>query len=259
MTIGRVQSGLDRIRKFLEKKGHLSAGVSARRGDYDQADNALPLVVEVTEGPRVVVAVTGAKFSKRDLKRIIPVYQEGSVDTDLLEEGKRNIREKLEREGYFDATVDYAVVSREVQGGKTGWKGSEEVITYTVQRGMRHQLTQIVFNGNRYFGTNLLRSRLTISPTSMFTRPRFSRRLMEGDAQSIKNLYISNGFLSAKVDAQVDEVTKGKRGGLIVKFNIEEGKQTLVSGLQDSRSACLLRRGNPRKTWLAPWATVFGR
>jgi len=231
LTIGRVQSGLERIRKFLEKTGHLSAGVSARRGEYEEADNTLPLVLEVTEGPRVIVAVTGAKFSRRDLKKIIPVYQEGSVDTDLLEEGKRNIREKLEREGYFDATVEYAVASHEVQGSKAGWKGSEEVITYAVQRGTRHQLTQIVFNGNRYFSTDLLKSRLTISPTSLFTRPRFSRRLMEGDAQSIKNLYSSNGFLSAKVDAQVDEVTKGKSGGLIVKFNIEEGKQTLVSSL----------------------------
>lgn len=232
LTIGRVQSGMDRIRKFLEKRGHLSAGVSARRGEYDPADNTLALVVEVTEGPRVTVTIAGAKFSKRDLKKIIPVYQEGSVDTDLLEEGKHNIRERMEREGYFDAAVNYTVASREVEGGKTGWKGSEEVITYTVQRGSRHQLTQILIAGNHYFSSDLLKGRLTITPTTFFTRPRFSRRLMEVDALSMKNLYLSNGFLSAKVDAQVDEVTKGKRGGLIVRFTIEEGKQTLVSSLQ---------------------------
>ena len=40
--------------------------------------------------------MTGAKFSKGELKRLIPVYQEGAVDTDLLEEGKRNLRERLE-------------------------------------------------------------------------------------------------------------------------------------------------------------------
>ena len=232
LTIGRVQSGLQRIRKFLEKTGHLSAGVSSRRGEYDPSDNTLSLVVEVTEGPRVQVLVTGAKFSKGDLKKMVPVYQEGSVDTDLLEEGKRNIRERMEREGYFDANVDYTAASREVAGGKTGWKGSEEVITYTVQRGMRHQLTQIEIHGNRYFSTGLLKSRLTITPTTLFTRPRFSRRLMEADALSMKNLYISNGFLSVKVEATADETSKGKTGGLIARFNIEEGKQTLVSSLQ---------------------------
>jgi outer membrane protein assembly factor BamA len=232
LTIGKVQSGLDRIRKFLEKSGHLSAGVSARRGDFDPADNTLPLVLEVTEGPRVKVTIAGAKFSSGDLKKMIPVYQEGSVDTDLLEEGKRNIRERMEREGYFDATVNYAVTSREVEAGQAGWKGSEEVITYTVQRGMRHQLRQIVISGNRYFGTSVLKAQLTITPASLFTRARFSRRLMEADAASMRNLYLSSGFLSAKVDAQVDEVTKGKSGGLVVHFNIDEGRQTLVSSLE---------------------------
>ena len=97
------------------------------------------------------------------------------------------------------------MISHEVAGTKSGWKGSEELITYTVERGTRHQLTHIGFSGNHYFGTDLLKSRLTISTTSLFTHPRFSRRLMESDALSMKNLYISNGFLSATVDAQVTE------------------------------------------------------
>src|SRR5215831_12333343 len=43
LTTARVQSGLERIRKFLEKTGHLSAGVSARRGEYDSEGNSVPL------------------------------------------------------------------------------------------------------------------------------------------------------------------------------------------------------------------------
>ena len=231
LTIAKVQSGTERIRKFLEKKGHLSARVSVRRGELDAATNTLPLTLEVSEGPRVRVALVGAKLSGRDLKKMIPVYQEGSVDADLLEEGRRNIRERMEREGYFDAKVDYAVAARDVEGAKSGKKGTEEVITYTVQKGSRHQLSRIEFKGNRYFSTDLLKSRLTISTVSLFTRPRFSRRLMEADALSMKNLYISNGFLSAKVDGQVEEATGKKGGDLNVHFNIEEGKQTLVSSL----------------------------
>ncbi|HEV2103966.1 MAG TPA: POTRA domain-containing protein [Candidatus Acidoferrum sp.] len=230
LTIAKVQSGTERIRKFLEKKGHLSARVSVRRGEFDSTTGAIPLTLEITEGPRVRVALVGAKLSGRDLKKMIPVYQEGSVDTDLLEEGRRNIRERMEREGYFDAKVDYAVAARDVESA--GKKTSEEIITYTVQRGSRHQLSRIEFNGNRYFSTDLLKSRLTISTVSLFTRPRFSRRLMDADALSMKNLYISNGFLSARVDGQVEETTGKKGGDLIVHFNIEEGKQTLVSSLQ---------------------------
>jgi outer membrane protein insertion porin family len=232
LTIAKAQAGTARIRKFLEKSGHLSARVSVRRGEFDAAGNTLPLTIEVTEGPRVLVAVTGVKFSKRELKKIIPVYQEGAVDTDLLEEGKRNIRERMEREGYFDAKVDYTTAVRDVQAGRTGWQGSEETITYTVDRGSRHQLSRIEFSGNHYFSNELLKSRLAISTVSLFTRPHFSRRLLESDASSMKDLYVSNGFLSATVDGQVEEVNKGKGGDLIVHFNITEGKQTLVSSLQ---------------------------
>src|SRR5467141_4769946 len=97
ITSARLQRGTDRIRKYLAKKEHLSGRAAVRRGSYDSAKNTIPLEVEVTEGPRVKITLTGAKFSKGELKKLIPIYQEGAVDTDLLEEGKRNVRERLER------------------------------------------------------------------------------------------------------------------------------------------------------------------
>src|SRR5580693_7614510 len=115
LTVARVQSSSERLRKFLEKKGHLSARVSVRRGEYNAATNTIPLTVEVSEGPRVLVVIEGAKISKGDLKKLIPIYQEGSVDTDLLEEGKRNLRERMERSGYFDARVEYSVNARDIE------------------------------------------------------------------------------------------------------------------------------------------------
>src|SRR5271169_1643711 len=115
VTTARIRRGTDRIRKFLVKKGRLSARASVRRGEYDAAKNTVPLMLEVTEGPQVQLAVTGAKFSNSELKRLVPVYQEGAVDADLLEEGKRNIRERLERDGYFDAQVSYTTETKEVQ------------------------------------------------------------------------------------------------------------------------------------------------
>jgi len=231
LTVTRVQQGTERIRKYLEKRGHLSARVSVRRGEYSAQGNTLPLTLEVTEGPRVLVEVVGAKFSKGTLKKLVPVFQEGSVDTDLLEEGKRNLRERLEREGYFDATVDYAKAEREVGGKKSDWKGSEEVITYTVNRGDLHKLLRIEFSGNRYFSTSLLRSRLNIAPSSFEIRARFSRRLLDSDVLSMQSLYAANGFLSANVEGKIQDDFQGRRGDLVIRFVIQEGKQTLVSSL----------------------------
>jgi outer membrane protein insertion porin family len=231
VTSARILRGTDRIRKFLVKKGRLSARAAVRRGDYNAAKNTVPLGLEVTEGPQVQLAVTGAKFSKGDLKRLVPVYQEGAVDTDLLEEGKRNLRERLERDGYFDAQVNYTTETKEVQGKEQKYKGTEEVITYHIERGERHKLVGIEIAGNHYFSTELLRSRLLVYGAAFGSRGRFSRRLIEADAESMHGLYDANGFLNAKVDGQILDNYKGKKGDTYVRFAIQEGEQTRVASL----------------------------
>src|SRR6266852_2350296 len=126
ITSAKLQRGRGRIRKYLVKKGHLSGRAAVRRGNYDAAKKTVPLDLEVAEGPRVKVNLTGAKFSNGDLKKLIPIYQEGAVDTDLLEEGKRNVRERLERQGYFDAEVTYTTAVHEGKSGGGAARGTEE-------------------------------------------------------------------------------------------------------------------------------------
>jgi outer membrane protein insertion porin family len=231
LTSARVQRGTGRIRKFLVKKGHLSARATVSRGAYDAAKNTVPLQIEVTEGPRVQVAVVGARFSGRELKRLIPVYQEGAVDADLLEEGKRNLSERLERQAYFDAKVNYAIETREVKRSSGGGQSTEQVITYRIERGERHKLVGIEITGNRYFDTELLRSRLQIFGGAFGSRGRFSRRLVESDAQSMHGLYQANGFLDAKVEGQIQDNYQGKEGNIFVRFQVLEGAQTRVASL----------------------------
>ncbi|MDP9337387.1 MAG: BamA/TamA family outer membrane protein [Acidobacteriota bacterium] len=232
ITSARLLSGTDRIRKFLVKRGDLLARAVVRRGAYDAGSNTIPLNLEVSQGPRVKLMVSGAKFSKGELRRLVPVYQEGAVDADLLEEGKRNLRERLEREGYFDSSVDYTTATRGTAANPNGFQGTEEIITYQVVRGDKHKLVSIDLAGNHYFSSEVLRGRLQIAGGAFGTPGRFSRRLMESDAQSMRNLYSANGFLEAKVDAVIADNYKGKVGDLAIQFKIQEGKQTRVAALK---------------------------
>ncbi len=235
VTSERLQRGTERVRKYLVKKEHLSARAVIRRGEYDAAKNTLPLSLEVTEGPRIKVQVTGAKISKGDLKRLVPIYQEGAVDVDLLEEGKRNLRERQERNGYFDAQVDYKTETQEGSQNTTrkakGTQGTEEIITYHIERGERRKLVKIEIAGNHYFPTDLLKSRLQISARSFGTRDHFSRRLLDSDAQSMRNVYVSNGFLDATVKTTIEDNYGGKKDDQMVRFDIVEGQQTTVASL----------------------------
>src|SRR5438874_803534 len=175
------------------------------------------------------VSVSGTKFSEGELKRLIPIYQEGAVDPDLLEEGKRNLRERLEREGYFDADVSYKIEMHDVK--TSAWHGTQETILYTVERGDKHKLVGIEISGNKYFDTELLKSRLQIFQGAFGSPGRFSRRLVDADAQSMQSLYQANGFLDGKVTPHVEDNYKGKEGDLFISFTVQEGKQTRVASL----------------------------
>jgi len=224
ITAGRLERGAERIRKHLTKRGHLGARVTIRRGPFDPKSNTLPLDIEVFTGLKVRVEVTGAKISEARLKKLLPIYQEGAVDADLLQEGRRSIRDYLESQGYFDSQVRYTTG----EDAKTG----HQVITYTVERGPRRRLVGVAFEGNKYFDDELLRGRLRMQAATFLSRGRFSTKLLEADTESIRELYVANGFRSVQVRGDLAGDYQGKKGDLFVSLRIEEGPQTLVATLK---------------------------
>jgi outer membrane protein insertion porin family len=224
LTSARLDHVADRVRKHLTKNGHLSARVNVRRGAYDAQSNTVPLILDIFAGAMVRVELHGAKISNKKLRKFLPIYQEGAVDEDLLQEGRRNIRDFLEGQGYFDSQVRYDIT----EDAKTGHR----VITYTAERGKRQRLVGIEVAGNKYFSTLLLRERMALHPTSFTTHGRFSRKLLASDKESIEQLYVANGFRDVKVQYETVEDFQGHKGDLLVRFHIAEGTQTKVSELK---------------------------
>ena len=221
VTADRIDRGTERLRTFLVSAGYLEARVTAIRGAYDSKSATLPLDVDVETGPRVSLAVSGTKISGKQLRKLVPIYTEGDVDPDLLEEGKRNIRDLLQKEGYFDSTVSYT--------NQLDPATHVDVIDYQVHRGIRHRLVGVVIEGNRYFSTDVLRSRLQVQSASLFSRGRFSQAMVRADANSIASLYNSNGFLQSQVQPKVTDDYEGKEGSLFIVYEITEGQQTRVA------------------------------
>jgi outer membrane protein insertion porin family len=224
VTEDRIERDTERLRTYLVSAGYLEARVSASRGDYDSKSVTLPLTVDVVAGPRVSVTVTGTKISAKEIRKLVPVYEEGDVDPDLLEEGKRNIRDLLQKQGYFDSTVDYTT--------HLDPQTHVDIIDYKIDRGIRHRLVGAVIEGNRYFSTDALRSRLQVQPQGLLSRGRFSQGMVRDDANSIEALYVSNGFLQSQVRPEVKDDYQGKKGNLFIVYEITEGQQTHVADLK---------------------------
>ena len=220
-----VTRALERLRQKYQKNDHLEAQVSLIDRHYHPDTNRLDYVFKAEEGPTVAISADGAKISNRELKKLVPVYQENSVDDDLLNEGRRNMRDYLQTKGYFDVTV-------EVERRPVPEKNHLNIV-YSIDPGVRHKLAAVRLEGNKYFDTDTIRERIAIQPASIIlSNGRFSQRLLADDLTVIKNLYQANGFLDVKVTADLQDDYQGRENQMAVAIKIEEGPQTLVNSLK---------------------------
>lgn len=224
MTAARFSRASQRLKQFLVNQGYLGASALITPGTYDAQTNRVPIKLAVTAGPRVRLEITGAHLSQGRRRKLLPIYAEGGVDEDLLQEGRRNIRDYFQGQGYFGAQVE--VSSRQDE------TGGQRVISYEITRGDRFRLVGVGFDGNVFFGSKLLARRLQLQPASFASNGRFSQQLVRADTDSLRALYVANGFHDAEVSTTVDDHYRGKKNNLFVTFHIVEGKQTRVASLE---------------------------
>ncbi len=227
ITSERINQGIERVRTWLVDRGYLGARVTIARGAYDPQTNRLPLEARLLAGRNIQVRIEGADISSRTLRRLLPIYAEGAVDEDLLQEGRRNLRDYLQADGYFDAEVDYTtsgmLTPDESAAQPRAPADNIATITYDVTRGPRHRLAGISIDGQHYFDTETLRSRLRIQPAAFASRGRFSTALLDADVASLRGLYQSNGFLDVQITSEIIAGYGGNPDDLFVRFHIVEG------------------------------------
>src|ERR1700722_4908175 len=189
ITSDRLNRAADRTRKWLAGKDYLGARVTIHRGAYDAKSNHIPLDFTMYAGLEVSVVVEGAKVQEGTLRRLVPIYEEGAVDEDLLQEGRRSLRDWFERAGYFDAQVSYTVSETPAGESHGALHQASSIVTYKINRGDHHRLVNVEFTGNKYFDSELLRSRLKILPAAYASPGRYSTELLQDDVSSIRTLY----------------------------------------------------------------------
>ncbi len=224
ITQARVREGLDRLRKLYEKDNRLEARISLDSLHFDpETETALPTVT-IDAGPRIEVHSIGASISQKNLRRYVPVFEEHTVDQDLLAEGARNLRDYLQSQGYFEAQVEFK--EQRVTNDRAS-------IDYLVNTGQRHKLVHIEISGNHYFTTATIRERMALQQASLFSFPhgRYSESFLRRDEDSIASLYQSNGFRDIKTKDRIVENYRGKPGDLAVYIDINEGPQYFVNSL----------------------------
>ncbi len=217
-----ITHALQRIRRRYQKQNRLLAQVEIASRTYNSERNAVDYVLKVDRGPTVTIAAEGFKISQHLLKKLVPIYEEGALDDDLLNEGRRNLQNHLQTLGYFDVTV--SVSQRDAPDGKN------LQVVYAVNPGDRHKLAAIRISGNHFFSDDLIRSRMQDQAAGrLFSHGRYSEALLAEDVQGIENLYRASGFRQAEVTSKLVEKYQGDPSKLAIEIVVKEGPQTRVA------------------------------
>jgi outer membrane protein insertion porin family len=218
----RLTRALQRIRSRYQKQGRLLAQVSVASRDYHPERNTVDYDFQIERGPVVRIDAAGFKITHLRLRKLVPIYEEGAVDDDLLNEGRRNLQNHLQTLGYFDATV--SVSQQTVPDGK------ELQVLYAITPGDRHKLRAVRIRGNQYFSEDLIRARMQCQPAGrLFSHGRYSESLLQEDVRAIQDLYRSNGYRRAEVTSKLINADQGDPSQLEIELTIKEGLQTRVA------------------------------
>ncbi len=217
-----ITRALQRIRSRYQKQDRLLAQVEVASRTYRPEHNTVDYVFKVDRGPVVEIAAENFRLSQHVLHRLVPIYEEGAVDDDLLNEGRRNIQNHLQTLGYFEATVS---VSQH-----TAPEGKNVQVVYTVNPGDRHKLTAIRISGNRFFSDDLIRSHMQDQAAGrLFSHGRYNEALLEEDVQRIESLYRASGYRQAEVSSKLVTGYQGDPSQLVIEIVVKEGPQTRVA------------------------------
>ena len=223
-----ANKALTGVLKQYRKQDRLEAEIKLESQQYAAETQKTDFHFSASRGPQVKVIVDGASISASRIKHVIPVFEEGTVDEDLLNEGNRRLRDYYQRMGYVDVKVDHEQ--------KTVNADQVEIL-YRVNLGPRRRVEKVSVAGNHYFDSPTLEELLSVHAADVIDRHGvYSQALVATDVSALQAVYQNNGFPWVKISPETSQPeetgAKGKTAPLDVVYHIEEGKQVRVGSVQ---------------------------
>jgi outer membrane protein assembly complex protein YaeT len=220
-------NALDGVVNRYRKEQRLEAEVKLESQNYDSTKKVVDFHFSANRGPLVKVIVDGVNLPDSRVKKLLPIYEEGSVDEDLLNEGNRRLQNYYQRLGYFDVKVQHELPPA---------TPTLVQIIFHVQRGARHRVEHVTITGAKYFDLPTLLERLSVHSRDAFDRQGvYNQSLVSADVSSLQAIYQNNGFSNVKITPEIQDADatapvgrQPKQVSLSVVYHIDEGQQQRV-------------------------------
>ncbi len=225
-TPSRITAATTQMKRILSKQHRFASTIKENPPQYDTATNRVAVSFKVEVGPVVDIRTEGAKLTVipflagRQMKKLIPIYSEGTVDRDLVEEGQRNLVDYFQKKGFNNVKV-----TTEFQR-----KPDQILIVYKIDRGKKHKVDRIAFHGNAKVQEAELIEQVAVKKSHIWTHGSLSEKLLKQSAGNIESLYRDRGYENVKVTSRTSE----RDNKIDVDFDVAEGPQTVVQDVQVS-------------------------
>ncbi len=237
-----VNRALAGVLKHYQREERLEAEIKLESEQYSPDSKRTAFRFSAIQGPQVKVEVEGAAMGPERIKHVIPIFEEGAVDDDLLNEGNRRLRDYYQGLGYFDVKVDHGQQSSDAR---------QVVIVYKVLLGQKRRVERVSVTGNHYFDSATLEGLLSVhAADALDHHGAYSQALVSADISALQSVYQNNGFPKTKVTVETSTPETSAadpnvpppgalsgRGSastapLAVVYRIEEGAQQRVGSVR---------------------------
>jgi len=219
----KINKGIVRLQQKFIDKGYLTARVRVDP-EYDPATNGVKLNIEVIPGKTTTVKVSETGTTKSEipdarLRTLVPIFEEGSVDSDLVEEGRDHIVEFYQQLGYFDASATSKI---------TGGDSDSVLVQYSVDKGIQHRVRSVLIEGSSFFPAADILKKMKTREGRSASHGMFSPPLLAADIGMIKALYLNAGFRNTTVE--FDKMESGEHD-IDITIRIKEGLRSVLGDI----------------------------
>lgn len=226
-----IQDNALKLRAFYEEEGYWLSNIVpvVKKISADE----VTLTYQIEEGPKIKIkkiTIEGNKaFSTSRIKKVMEtaewwifsfITSSGYYKKDRMDSDIEKIRDLYFNNGYIKVTVGEPKI--QLTDDKKGM-----IITIPVSEGDQFKVSSVEFSGNKVFGDDMIKKRITLLPDKPF-----SKETLRKDILSISELYSENGY--AIITVTPDLIPDESKKVVKVFLKIDEGDKYRIGRIEIS-------------------------
>ena len=222
-TEQRIKNALAEIKRSLTQQHRPTSSVEQIPPQFHPQDNLADVTFKVKLGPIVTVRTSGAKLTRvpwlagREMKKLVPIYSERSVDSELVQEGQQSLIDYFQQKGFFDVSVKVDMTNQP----------DRIALVYEINRGRKYKVASVIFTGNKNIPEGALITKIAVKKAHFWNHGSVSNKQLRQSVDTLRAIYRDKGFEEAKIASQVTK----HDSKIDIGFAIDEGPQTVVANV----------------------------